>query len=80
METMKEKGIQTSIHYPPIHLFSAYRRMHFPSSQSLAFTETMSARQVTLPLYPGLKDESIKLVVEIVREALSHVNKVSAFD
>ena len=32
MVRLKESGIQTSIHYPPIHAFSAYResRQHLP--------------------------------------------------
>ncbi len=70
MGAMKEKGIQTSIHYPPIHQFSAFREMTHPVSQSLAFTETMAAREVTLPLYPTLRDDSIRLVVDAVQSSL----------
>jgi len=70
MGAMKEKGIQTSIHYPPIHQFSAFREMAHPVSQSLAFTETMAARDVTLPLYPTLRDDSIRLVVDAVQSSL----------
>ena len=77
MSAMKEKGIQTSIHYPPIHQFSAFRQMTSPVSQSLAFTETMAAREVTLPLYPTLPDDSIRLVVEAVQNSLVQAEKVS---
>ena len=77
MGAMKEKGIQTSIHYPPIHQFSAYREMTHPISQSLAFTETMAAREVTLPLYPALPDDSIHLVVKTVQSSLIRAGMVS---
>ncbi len=78
MGAMKEMGIQTSIHYPPIHLFSAYRGLIPPVPQSLAFTESMALREVTLPLYPTLSDDSIKLVVEAVQNSLVRVDRVSA--
>jgi len=70
MEMMKSKGIQTSIHYPPIHLFSAYREQGFPASQKLENTEFLTAHEVTLPLYPALSDADIKLVVEAVQASL----------
>jgi dTDP-4-amino-4,6-dideoxygalactose transaminase len=77
MGAMKEMGIQTSIHYPPVHLFSAYRGVISPVPQSLAFTESMAAREVTLPLYPSLPDDSIKLVVETVQSSLVRAGRVS---
>jgi len=77
MNAMKEAGIQTSLHYPPIHLFSAYREMTRSVSQSLAFTETMAQREVTLPLYPALSEETIRLVVNAVQRSLVHAGKVS---
>ena len=51
MAEMKARGIQTSIHYPPVHRFSAYRRDDGPT---LPITDDGAPREVTLPLYPGL--------------------------
>lgn len=76
MKAMKEQGIQTSIHYPPIHLFSAYREAFPPAN--LGLTETVAAREVTLPLYPTLPDASIRLVVDAVQGALVQLEAVSA--
>jgi dTDP-4-amino-4,6-dideoxygalactose transaminase len=70
MECMKENGIQTSIHYPPIHQFSAFRGLNRTGSHSLKTTEAVAAREVTLPLYPTLSDESIDFVVKSVQNAL----------
>jgi dTDP-4-amino-4,6-dideoxygalactose transaminase len=67
MEKMKESGIQTSIHYPPAHQFRIYQdKKHSPAS--LAMTEEIAGREVTLPLYPGMSDEDVKTVVEAVHE------------
>jgi dTDP-4-amino-4,6-dideoxygalactose transaminase len=70
MAQMKAHGIQTSIHYPPVHLFGAYRESSSSNSSDLRVTETLAAREVTLPLYPGLSEKDVKLVVEAVRDSL----------
>ena len=68
IEAMKSDGIQTSIHYPPVHKFSYYRA-RYPSI-SLPTTEDVAGREVTLPLYPGLTDEQVNLVICSVGKAL----------
>jgi dTDP-4-amino-4,6-dideoxygalactose transaminase len=67
MESLKSKGIQTSIHYPPIHLFSSYR-FYADQQINLPHTEDVAMREVTLPLYPTLKDEEVKAVVRSMKE------------
>ena len=68
MEKMKQSGIQTSIHYPPIHLFTYYHKQ-YPSS-SLEKTEQLANRELSLPLYPGMGLEDISIVVATLRDAL----------
>ena len=70
MEGMKAEGIQTSIHYPPIHYFKNYAGQKQFLRTSLPITEKAGMREVTLPLYPGLKDDDIKLVVNAIRHTL----------
>jgi dTDP-4-amino-4,6-dideoxygalactose transaminase len=66
MGRLKEAGIQTSIHYPPVHSFSAYR----DDGQQLPRTEVLAARQLTLPLYPTMRDEDVDTVVTHLLRAL----------
>jgi dTDP-4-amino-4,6-dideoxygalactose transaminase len=70
MERMKAAGIQTSIHYPPIHQFSHFRVQAAERGVSLPVTEAAAAREVTLPLYPGMTAADVARVGEAVREAL----------
>ena len=70
MEHLKSKGVQASIHYPPIHLFSAYREMGLQASRDLKRTEGLAKREMTLPLYPALTASQVRFVVEALREAL----------
>ncbi|MCL4489663.1 MAG: DegT/DnrJ/EryC1/StrS family aminotransferase [Chloroflexi bacterium] len=68
MDQMRVEGIQTSIHYPPIHKFSYYQQ-RYPSI-SLPLTEAAAHREVTLPLYPGMADADIEAVVSAVKRSL----------
>jgi dTDP-4-amino-4,6-dideoxygalactose transaminase len=67
MDAMRENGVQTSIHYPPIHRFTAYKDFKC----TLPTTEDLAARQVTLPLFPSMTEEQIELVLEAVTLALT---------
>jgi len=69
MAHMKESGIQTSIHYPPVHRFSAYRNSE-PSK--LPLTEKVSASEVTLPLFGGMSSEQVENVVGGVKNSIRH--------
>lgn len=70
MEAMKGEGVQTSIHYPPIHHFQNYEGHSEFLRTDLNVTEEVCGREVTLPLYPLLKDEDVRVVVESVRKSL----------
>jgi len=63
-KTLRENGIQTSIHYRPIHHFKAFKEIQ--QNVSLPITEAFASRELTLPLYPSLKDRQIDTVVSAV--------------
>jgi dTDP-4-amino-4,6-dideoxygalactose transaminase len=69
MDAMRKAGIQTSIHYPPIHHFS-YHKTRYPGI-SLPVTETVAAREVTLPLYPTMRDEDVDYILSTALEAFA---------
>ncbi len=69
MENMKAQGIQTSIHYPPIHTFTYYRQQS-TGQTDLPITEKIGGREVTLPLYPTMTNDDVLMVGEAVRTAL----------
>ena len=67
MHQLRNSRIQTSVHYPPIHLFSLYRRRFGLREGMLPRTEEVSRREVTLPLYPQLDKEDVKGIVKKVK-------------
>jgi dTDP-4-amino-4,6-dideoxygalactose transaminase len=66
---LRAKGIQTSIFYPSIHLFTAYRE-RFPGV-SLPITELASRTELTLPFYPHMSHEDQDRVVASLAEVIA---------
>jgi len=65
---LKAEGIQTSIHYPPVHTFTAYREL--AKNCALPLTEDFARREITLPLYPTMQEQDVVSVVQEIRTAL----------
>jgi dTDP-4-amino-4,6-dideoxygalactose transaminase len=64
---LKENGIQTSMHYPPIHTFTFYTNDPFQlKSLDLPITESIAKKEVTLPLYPSMGLEKVEWVCESI--------------
>jgi dTDP-4-amino-4,6-dideoxygalactose transaminase len=68
IDSMKENGIQTSIHYPPIHTFTAYKDT---MSWDLPVTEDAAKREITLPLYPAMSNDDVVVVVSAIQASLN---------
>ena len=61
---LKERGIATSVHYYPNHLYEMYR----PYYRELPVTERVWKQLLTLPLFPDLTDEQAGTVIGSIRE------------
>jgi dTDP-4-amino-4,6-dideoxygalactose transaminase len=70
IKKLKDVGIQASVHYPPVHLFSLYRKRFGFREEMFPNTEEVGRREVTLPLHPRLRVEDIKWIVKRVKEVI----------
>jgi dTDP-4-amino-4,6-dideoxygalactose transaminase len=52
VDSLMKDGIQTSIHYRPIHTFSAYKA--YSNESQIPLTSYIGDHCLTLPLYPGM--------------------------
>jgi len=59
-------GVQSSLHYPPIHLFSAFEGT---CPEGLPNSENFSRGMITLPMHSGLDEDAIRGIVELLAEA-----------
>jgi dTDP-4-amino-4,6-dideoxygalactose transaminase len=62
-------GIQTSVFYPALHEFTAYRERF--GAHSLPQTERVARTEITIPLFAHLDDATQDRVVGALREALA---------
>lgn len=74
---MKENGVQTSFHYPPVHTFRVYQQARPANGFCLPVTELVSQREVTLPLYPTMKESDVEYVVEVIASWLPQLRIAS---
>jgi Predicted pyridoxal phosphate-dependent enzyme apparently involved in regulation of cell wall biogenesis len=66
VESMKGDAIQTSIHYPSIQSFTAYKDRVGPTP----LAQYICAHELTLPIYPTMTDQEVDLVCSALDKAL----------
>jgi dTDP-4-amino-4,6-dideoxygalactose transaminase len=69
IEAMKARGIGVGVHYPAIHLFSAYRALGYREGQ-FPNAERIGRETVTLPLFPAMTAADVERVVAATNDIL----------
>ena len=59
---LKEQGIQTSLHYPPVHRFRYYQERL--GKIDLPRTEAVASREVTLPLWSEITSDQLYVITK----------------
>ena len=65
MDKMNKKGIETGIHYKPIHQMKAYRNKH-----SLPITEKICKEIVSIPIHPNLIEKNVNYIIKTINEII----------
>jgi dTDP-4-amino-4,6-dideoxygalactose transaminase len=65
-QALAQKGIQTSVHYPPAHRFAIYRS----AKSDLPRTEHVADHEITLPLFSRMTETMVNAVTDALRETL----------
>ena len=63
MQKMTRIGIETGIHYKPIHKMTFYN-----SKQRLPNTESISDELVSIPIHANLSDSSVSKIIKYVNK------------
>ncbi len=74
---LRERGIQTSVHYRPTHHFTFYRERFGPGRHLLPVTEAVAPRLLSLPLHALMTDDDVALVVDGLSESISRSSERS---
>jgi len=69
MAKLSEKQISSAVYYPiPLHKQDVFAEAY--ASISLPVAEEVASRCMSLPVYPEMPEESVRLVAQTIREAL----------
>lgn len=60
---LRENGINTGVHYKPIHLYKCYG-----NRPVLPIAEDAFSKILTLPLYPDLSDNEVDFIIETIKK------------
>jgi dTDP-4-amino-4,6-dideoxygalactose transaminase len=66
-DALAAAGVQTSMHYPPVHRFSIYAT----GAPDLPVTDEYASRTVTLPLFAHMTADQLDVVISAVDSALT---------
>jgi dTDP-4-amino-4,6-dideoxygalactose transaminase len=65
-DSLAQEGIQTSVHFEPVHHFELYA----DSGADLPVADAFASRTVSLPMFPEMEESQQALVIDAVRRAL----------
>jgi dTDP-4-amino-4,6-dideoxygalactose transaminase len=68
MQALRDGGIGTGVHYPPVHLFSFYRALGWREGQ-LPQAERIGRGILTLPLFPSMSRDDVQRVCRSLADA-----------
>jgi dTDP-4-amino-4,6-dideoxygalactose transaminase len=74
MARIMARGVGLSVHFKPVHLFTAYRQLGWQPGD-LPHAEASYARAMTLPLYPLLTEAEQDYVIAVVQEELQKAKR-----
>ena len=63
---LHDKSIQSSVHYPSVHLFSIYSN----ETCSLPKTEYFSDNEISLPMHGQLTSKNLSFIVNVIKDGL----------
>ncbi len=75
IESMAEKGVSCNVHYKPLPMLTAYKRMGFDIG-NYPNAYRLYENEITLPLYSTLSDDDVKAVIQAYRECLEEAQCV----
>lgn len=67
---IQAKGVGVAVNYRACHLYALFRERYGHKEGDFPRAELIGARTITLPLYPGLRDEEAEYVADSVRQVV----------
>lgn len=73
MLELKRRGIQTQVHYIPVHLQPFYRKHFGTNWGDCPNAERYYSKCLSIPLYPAMTDQDVKRVIVFLKHYISRM-------
>jgi len=70
IEELGKRGINTSVHFIPLHRHPFYRKKICSKSENFPNADWIYERIISLPIYPGMKKNEVETVIEAVKNTI----------
>ena len=67
VEKLKTRNIGSSVHFIPLHFQPYYAKKYGYQKGDFPNTEEVFGQIISLPLYPTLRVEEVKYIVEVIK-------------
>jgi len=71
IEKLRARGIGTSVHFIPLHMHPYYKRAYGYKADDFPVASREYERYLSLPIFPGMTDAQIDIVIESVLEIVT---------
>jgi len=75
IKRMAERGIECSVHFIPLHMHPFYRKRYGYKAGDFPKAEQAYRQVVTLPLFSGMGDEEVDLVIDCVLDIIRNYRR-----
>ena len=75
LQTLRRKGVGTSVHFMPLHLHPVYQKRCGYQPGQFPAAEAVFDRACSLPIYPGMTDRDVAHVVDAVDATLREARR-----
>jgi dTDP-4-amino-4,6-dideoxygalactose transaminase len=62
---------------PPVHLHNSYAQSRQATGNRLAVTERLARTSLSLPLWPGLDDETVERICDVIKDVQANSRAVA---
>ncbi len=75
IEKLKSRGIGTGVHFIPLYRFSYYKKKLNYKSKNFPISEWIFKRVVSLPIFPGIKEEEVDYIIDNIVDIIKKNRK-----
>lgn len=70
IRAVNDRGVMTSVHFIPLHLFTYYRETYGYQPDAFPVASREFERMFSLPIYPSMSNEDVERVIGVVRDVV----------